>query len=76
VPEISNSARSRRKPPQQFKLAMRGYDPEEVEAFLARLSDEPGLPVPGFARVMRGYDPEQVELHIQQFKAHNQPPPT
>jgi DivIVA domain-containing protein len=75
VPKISNSARSGRKSPQQFKLAMRGYDPDEVEAFLAHLSDDPGLPVPGFARVMRGYDPEQVDLHIQQVKALSQPPP-
>jgi DivIVA domain-containing protein len=75
VPEISSSARSGRKPPRQFKLAMRGYAPDEVEAFLARLSDVPGLPVPGFARVMRGYDPEQVDLHIQQVKALSQLPP-
>jgi DivIVA domain-containing protein len=76
VPKISDSARSGRKPPHQFKLAMRGYDPDEVEAFLAHLSDDLGLPVPGFARVMRGYDPEQVDLHIQQVKSLSQPPPT
>jgi DivIVA domain-containing protein len=76
VPEKSNSARSGRKSPQQFKLAMRGYDPDEVEAFLAHLSDDPGLPVPGFARIMRGYDPEQVDVHIQQVKALSQPPAT
>jgi len=75
VPKKRNSARSGRKPPQQFKLAMRGYDPDEVEAFLAHLFVDPGLPVPGFARVMRGYDPEQVDLHIQQVKALSQPPP-
>jgi DivIVA domain-containing protein len=76
MPENSNSARSGRRSPQQFKLAMRGYAPDEVEAFLAQLSDDPDLPVPGFARVMRGYDPEQVDLHIQQIKALRQPPPT
>ena len=76
MPKISNSARSGRKSPQQFKLAMRGYDPDEVEAFLAHLSDDPGLPVPGFARIMHGYDPEQVDLRIQQVKALSQQPPT
>jgi DivIVA domain-containing protein len=76
VPKVSNSARSGRNSPQRFKLAMRGYDPDEVEAFLAHLSDDPDLPVPGFARVMRGYDPEQVDLHIQQVKALRQSPPT
>jgi DivIVA domain-containing protein len=75
MPKFSNSARSGRKPP-QFKLAMRGYDPDEVEAFLAHLSDDPDLPVPDFARVMRGYDPEQVDLQIQQVKALSQPPPS
>jgi DivIVA domain-containing protein len=74
VPRAGKSARSWRKSPPQFKLAMRGYDPDEVEAFLAQLSDDPQLPVPGFARVMRGYDPEQVDLHIQQVKALGQPP--
>jgi DivIVA domain-containing protein len=76
VPKINKAARSGRKSPPQFKLAMRGYDPDEVEAFLAHLSDEPNLPIPGFARVMRGYDPEQVDLHIQQVKALSQPPPS
>jgi DivIVA domain-containing protein len=77
VPKISNSARSGRNSPRQFKLAMHGYDPDEVGAFLAHLSDDPDLPVPGFARVMRGYDPEQVDLYIQQVQAlSQQPPPT
>jgi DivIVA domain-containing protein len=74
VTKIGSSARSGRQSPPQFKLAMRGYDPDEVEAFLAYLSDDEDLPVPGFARVMRGYDPEQVDLHIQQVKALSQPP--
>ena len=76
MPKIGNSARSGRKSPPQFKLAMRGYDCDEVEAFLEHLSDDPHVPVPGFARVMRGYDPEQVDLHIQQVKALGQPPPS
>jgi DivIVA domain-containing protein len=71
---MGSSPQSGRRSPPQFKLAMRGYDPEEVEAFLAHLSDDPDLPVPGFARVMRGYDPNQVDLHIQQVKALSQPP--
>jgi DivIVA domain-containing protein len=76
VPKISKPARSGRKSLQQFKLAMRGYDPDEVEAFLVHLSDDPSLPIPGFARIMRGYDPEQVDLHIQQVKALSKPPST
>ena len=67
--EMRNSAQRGRKPQPQFKLAMRGYDPHEVEDFLAQLSDDPDLPVPGFGRVMRGYDPEEVDLHIEHAKA-------
>jgi hypothetical protein len=48
---------------------MRGCDPREVEAFLAQLSDDQDLPVPGFARVVRGYDAAQVDLRFEQFKA-------
>jgi DivIVA domain-containing protein len=54
---------------QQFKLAMRGYDPNEVDAFLAQLYEDSDLPAPGFSRVMRGYDAEQVDLHIENVKA-------
>jgi hypothetical protein len=71
---MGNSARSGRKSRPRFKLAMRGYGPGGVEAFLALLSDYPDLPVPGCARVVRGYDPEQVDLHVQQVKALSQPP--
>jgi DivIVA domain-containing protein len=73
---MSDSMQPRRKPSPKFKLAMRGYDPDEVDAFLARLSEDPDLPVPGFARIMRGYDPVQVDLHIQHVKARGQPPPS
>lgn len=72
---MRNSAEHGRKPARQFKLAMRGYDPNEVEAFLAQLSGDPDLPVPGFARVTRGYDAEQVDLHIENVKALGQRPP-
>jgi cell division septum initiation protein DivIVA len=48
---------------------MRGYATREVDDFLARLSGDPDLPVPGFARVMRGYDPAQVDLYIEHVKA-------
>jgi DivIVA domain-containing protein len=69
VTKMRNSRQRRPKPRSQFKLAMRGYDPDEVDAFLAHLADDPDLPVPGFARVMRGYDPEQVDLHIEHVTA-------
>jgi DivIVA domain-containing protein len=73
---MRNSAERGPKPQRQFKLAMRGYDPNQVEAFLAQLCDDPDLPVPGFARVMRGYDAEQVDLHIEQVKAVRHRPPS
>jgi DivIVA domain-containing protein len=59
----------------QFKLTMRGYDPHQVEDFLAQLSDDPDLPVPDFARVVRGYDQKQVDSHIEHVKALSNPPP-
>ena len=73
---MRNLAERGRNPQQQFKLAMRGYDPIEAEAFLAQLSDDPGLPVPGFARVVRGYDAEQVDLHVENVKALGDRPPS
>jgi DivIVA domain-containing protein len=69
VPGMRNSGHGGGEPRPQFKLAMRGYDPGEVEEFLARVPDDPDLPVPGFARVMRGYDPEEVDLYIEHVKA-------
>jgi DivIVA domain-containing protein len=73
---MGNSAARGRNHQRQFKLAMRGYDPNEVDAFLAQFSDDPDLPVPGFARVMRGYDAEQVDLHIENVKALGSRPPS
>jgi DivIVA domain-containing protein len=72
---MRHSAEHGRNDQRQFTLAMRGYNPNEVDAFLAQLSDDPDLPVPGFARVMRGYDAEQVDLHIENVKAlrHRRP---
>jgi len=67
------SGRGRQARP-QFKLAMRGYDQREVDAYLARLPEEPDLPLPAFARVLRGYDPEQVDLYIQEIKAPRKRP--
>ncbi len=58
-----------RGPRPQFKLAMHGYDQREVDVYLARLPEDPGLQVPAFARVRRGYDPEQVDLYIEALKA-------
>lgn len=66
---MRNSAERGRNSQRQFKLVIRGYDPHEIEAFIAQLSDDPDLPVPGFARVIRGYDAEQVNLHIEHVKA-------
>jgi DivIVA domain-containing protein len=51
-----------------FRLVMRGYDRREVDHYLARLSNDPGLAVPGFAQVMRGYNPEEVDLYIEEVK--------
>jgi DivIVA domain-containing protein len=48
---------------------MRGYDPREVDDYLARLSDNPGLAVPTFREVMRGYNVEQVDTYIEEVKA-------
>jgi DivIVA domain-containing protein len=48
---------------------MRGYDRREVDHYLARLSDDPGLAVPAFPKVMRGYNIEQVDLYIEQLKS-------
>lgn len=73
---MRNSAERGRNHQRQFKLEMRGYDPNEVDAFLAQLSDDPDLPVPGFARVMRGYNAEQVDLHIENVKALGSRPPS
>ena len=64
-----NSEQSGEEPRPQFKPAMRGYATRDVDDFLARLSDEPDLPVPAFARVMRGYDAGQVDLYIDRVKA-------
>jgi cell division septum initiation protein DivIVA len=55
---------------------MRGYDPNQVEQFLSRLSVDPDLPAPDFGRVMRGYDQEQVDAHIEHVKALGNPPLT
>jgi DivIVA domain-containing protein len=57
-----------------FKLTMRGYDPQQVDHFLAQLSEDPDLPVPEFAQVMRGYDQKQVDSHIELVKAQRHPP--
>ena len=73
---MPNPAERGRNNQQQFKLAMRGYDPNEVDAFLAQLFEDPDLPVPGFGRVMRGYDAEQVDMHIENVKALGRRPPS
>jgi DivIVA domain-containing protein len=65
---MRNSGQGGQEPRPQFKLAMRGYATGEVDDFLARLSDDPDLPVPGFARAMRGYDPEYGDQHIEHVK--------
>ena len=74
--DMRHSAEGGRNHQRQFKLAMRGYDPNKVDAFLAQLSNDPDLPVPSFGRVMRGYDAEQVDLHIGNVKAHESRPPS
>ena len=71
---MHNSGQGGQEPRPQFKLAMRGYPTREVDDFLARLSDDPELPVPVFARVMRGYDPGNVDLYIKHVKADGHGP--
>jgi DivIVA domain-containing protein len=74
VTGMRNSGQGNQEPRAQFKLAMRGYAPREVDDFLARLSDDPDLPLPRFSRVMRGYDPAHVDLYIDSVKADSRPP--
>lgn len=71
---MHNSGQGGQEPRPQFKLATRGYAKGEVDDFLARLSDDPDLPVPAFARVMRGYDPTDVDLYIKSVKASGRRP--
>jgi len=71
---MHSSEQGSQEPRPQFKPAMRGYATHEVDDFLARLSDEPDLPVPSFTRVMRGYDPEMVDLYIQRVEADRDRP--
>ncbi len=71
---MQNSGQGSQEPRVQFKLAMRGYAPREVDDFLARLSDDPDLALPSFSRVMRGYDPAVVDLYIDRVKADSHPP--
>jgi DivIVA domain-containing protein len=46
---MRNSGQGGQEPRPQFKPAMRGYVTREVDDFLARLSDDPDLPLPDFA---------------------------
>ncbi len=49
-----------------FKLAMRGYDRQQVDEYLVRLAESPDLPTPDFALVMRGYDRDDVERYLRE----------
>ena len=48
----------------EFAVVMRGYDRRQVDEYLVRLEEDPGLPAPEFAHVMRGYDMHQVQRYL------------
>lgn len=54
-----------------FRTVWRGYDRDEVDAFLKRVRSEgvgdAELMEHPFRRTLRGYDPEQVDVHLDEL---------
>lgn len=63
----------------EFQVATRGYDFDQVDAFLDQVADslrrgQPGaaVPAPRFDRVLRGYDVAQVDAFLGQLGVKRQ----
>ncbi|WP_367041730.1 hypothetical protein [Streptomyces sp. Je 1-332] len=53
-----------------FAIVRRGYDRDQVHAYVARLAGaEPPTEPPAFDLVRRGYDCDQVDAHIAATRA-------
>jgi hypothetical protein len=49
----------------EFTIVMRGYNPRQVDEYVAHLIINPSLPMPDFETVMRGYSREEVQRYIR-----------